>query len=254
MMRLFLIKNRRKLSMKKTKIRIFITLFAAIFCLIAFQTTAFAGGGEEIVPLIPEETVTPKTTPTPLTPDGNLTLVDDISEEQAEDKQFVTLVSKNGNYFYLVIDRAGDKENVYFLNLVDEADLLALIEGEVPKQQQTPQLCNCTDLCKDGNIDTNCPLCRNDITKCTGKTTTPTPTPEPTEEKNNNAKGTLLLLLIVGIVVSAFYYFKVLKKKTNTKGNTDPLDYDYDDEDEDDADYDNETAIEDYEESEDDIN
>ena len=58
----------------------------------------------------------------------------------------------------------------------------------------------------------------------------------------------------MGIAVSAFYYFKVLKKKTNTKGNTDPLDYDYDDEDEDDADYDNETAIEDYEESEDDIN
>ena len=56
----------------------------------------------------------------------------------------------------------------------------------------------------------------------------------------------------MGIAVSAFYYFKVLKNKTNTKGNTDPLDYEYDDED--DADYNNETAIEDYEESEDDIN
>ena len=230
--------------MRKTKIRIIITLFTTIFCLIAFQTTAFAGGGEETVP--------PKTTPISLTPNGNLTLVDDISEEQAEDKQFVTLVSKNGNYFYLVIDRAGDKENVYFLNLVDEADLLALIGGEVPTKQPVPQLCNCTDLCEYGNIDTNCPLCRNDITKCTGKATTSTPAPEPTEEKSNNAKGTLLILLIVGISVIAFYYFKVLKNKTKTKGNTDPLDYDYDDEDN--EDYDSETEIEDYEKSEDDIN
>ena len=111
--------------MKKIKIRIFATLFAVFLCLLAFPITAFAGGEE--IPHIPEETETSKTDPAPLTPDGNLTLVDDISEEQAEDKQFVTLVSKNGNYFYLVIDRAGDKENVYFLNLVDEADLLALL-------------------------------------------------------------------------------------------------------------------------------
>ena len=235
--------------MKKINIRIFATLFAVFLCLLAFPITAFAGGGEEI-PLISEEGEMPKTDSAPLTPDGNLTLVDDISEEEAEDKQFVTLVSKNGNYFYLIIDRAGDKENVYFLNLVDEADLLALIEGETPEQPQVSQVCNCTDLCEYGNIDTNCPLCRNDITKCTGKATTSTPAPEPTEEKSNNAKGTLLILLIVGIAVIVFYYFKVLKNKTKTKGNTDPLDYDYDDEDNEE----DEDEIEDYEESEDDIN
>ena len=121
--------------MKKINIRIFATLFAVFLCLLAFPITAFAGGGEEI-PLIPEEGEMPKTDSAPLTPDGNLTLVDDISEEEAEDKQFVTLVSKNGNYFYLIIDRAGDKENVYFLNIVDEADLLALIEGETPEKTQ----------------------------------------------------------------------------------------------------------------------
>ena len=71
--------------------------------------TAFAGGGENIdtTPKVPEES-TPVTTP--LTPDGNLTLVDDIKVEESKDKQFVTLQSKNGNYFYLVIDRSGDKE------------------------------------------------------------------------------------------------------------------------------------------------
>lgn len=68
---------------------------------------------------------------TPLTPEGNLTLVDDISGEVKDAKQFVTLVTKNGNYFYLIIDRDDEgKETVHFLNQVDEADLLALMEEE----------------------------------------------------------------------------------------------------------------------------
>ena len=66
----------------------------------------------------------------PLTPEGNLTLIDDII--QNGNKQFITLQSKNGNYFYLIIDRSGNNQNVYFLNLVDEADLMALIEDESP--------------------------------------------------------------------------------------------------------------------------
>lgn len=216
--------------MKKINIRIYAALFAVILCFAIFPTTAFAGGGEEI-PLIPKEREKPKNDPTPLTPDGNLTLVDDIAEEEAEDKQFVTLVSKNGNYFYLVIDRAGDKENVYFLNLVDEADLLALIEEETPKQSQIPQVCNCTDLCEDGKVDPNCPLCKDDLTKCTGKTTSSTPVPEPIEEKSNNAGSILIILLIVGIAGGGFYYFKVVKNKGNTKGNTILEEYDFEDDD-----------------------
>ena len=237
--------------MKKINIRIFTVLFAVFLCLSIFPATAFAGGGEEEIPLIPEVTEMTRPAKLPLTPDGNLTLVDDIAGEQAEDKQFVTLVSKNGNYFYLIIDRAGDKENVHFLNLVDEADLLALIEGEIPKQPQAPQLCNCTDICEEGKVDTNCPLCRNDLTKCTGKTTTTIPVPEPTEEKGNGTGGTLLLLLIVGMIGGAFYYFKVLKSKQNTKGNTALEEYDFeDDEDTDEDEYEKEYEVDDEEESE----
>ena len=67
----------------------------------------------------------------PITPDGNLTLVDDFSGKETEAKQFITLVTKDGNYFYLVIDRDDEgKETVHFLNQVDEADLLSLMEDE----------------------------------------------------------------------------------------------------------------------------
>lgn len=234
----------------KNKSRILITLLTLMLCFTTFSTVVFAGGGEEEVSLIPEETEKTKTDAVPLTPDGNLTLVDDISGDQAEDKQFVTVVSKNGNYFYLVIDRAGDRQNVYFLNLVDEEDLLALIEEDKPKQQEVPQICNCINLCEEGKIDPNCYLCRNNLTKCTGKPLTSTSTPEPEKEKNKGMGG-ILLLLIVGMAGGGIYYFKVLKNKPNTKGNTILDDYDFEDDEDDDYEY--ETEIDDEDESEVDI-
>ena len=81
---------------------------------------------EEAVTVTDEETGA-------LTPEGNLTLVDDYHTNYSDGsgQQFITLVSKSGNTFYLVIDRnAKGQQTVHFMNLVDEADLLALMEEE----------------------------------------------------------------------------------------------------------------------------
>ena len=68
-----------------------------------------------------------------LTPEGNLSIVDDYhtSYSDGSGQQFITLVSKSGATFYLVIDRnAKGQQTVHFMNLVDEADLLTLMEEE----------------------------------------------------------------------------------------------------------------------------
>ena len=68
-----------------------------------------------------------------LTPEGNLTLVDDYHTNYSDGsgQQFITLVSKSGNTFYLVIDRnAKGQQTVHFMNLVDESDLLSLMEED----------------------------------------------------------------------------------------------------------------------------
>lgn len=175
----------------------------------------------------------------PLTPDGNLTLMDDIGSAFGAGKQFITVTTKGGNTFYLIIDR-DDKgnENVHFLNLVDEADLLALTkDGEsiVPA-------CTCTDKCAVGKINTGCKVCRTNMSECAGKEVTePTPQPaEPAEtapEKKSGGAGLIvvvLLLLLGG--GGALYWFKLRKPKADTRGADDLDDYDYG-EDEEDEDY-----------------
>ena len=115
-------------------------LLSAVLC-IGMAAPAFAYEGdtapveEPVLPEVVEEDVVTATDETSgaLTPEGNLTLVDDYHTNYSDGsgQQFITLVSKSGNTFYLVIDRnAKGQQTVHFMNLVDEADLLTLMEEE----------------------------------------------------------------------------------------------------------------------------
>ena len=112
---------------------------AALCAGMAAPVFAFEGEAapmeQPVLPEVVEEDVVTITDETSgaLTPEGNLTLVDDYHTNYSDGsgQQFITLVSKSGATFYLVIDRnAKGQQTVHFMNLVDEADLLALMEED----------------------------------------------------------------------------------------------------------------------------
>ena len=166
---------------------------------------------------------------TALTPDGNLSLIDDIGSSARSGKQFITVETKSGNVFYLIIDR-DDGETVHFLNQVDEADLLTLMGDDAPATE-TPAVCNCKEKCAAGAVNTNCPVCKNNLSECSGKEAVAEPEPEPEQPKKKSGSG---LLAVVALLVlaggGAFAYVKFIKpNRSSVKVSADPDEYDFPD-------------------------
>ena len=213
----------------KKLLRTLAALCTALVLMGGFSVPAYAGGGEPA-----DETndsnvqvEQPEETP-PLTPDGNATLVDDYGGN----KQLITVTTKNGNYFYILVDRDDEGENtVHFLNQVDEADLMALMEDG--DSEEPPAVCSCTEKCQAGAINRNCPVCAFTMTSCTGKAAEPEEPPamEPEPEKKSGMNPAVLLLVVALLGGGgALYYFKFMKNKPKTKGTDNLDDYDYGDE------------------------
>lgn len=236
-------------------------LTAVLLMLTAFSFTAFANATQASTPTPTEELSVNDNTEskTPLSPKGNMTSIDDVHQitdtsdkDTIEDKQFITVESKNGNVFYIIIDRSSDTDNVYFLNAVDEADLMALLEDE--QKSEITAVCTCTDKCELGDVDETCPICSKNISKCIGKESVQD---DKDKDKDKDAKeetkqsgGPLAGLLILAILGAggALYWFKFKNKKSSTKGTTEPEEYYEDDESEEDEENEEQEVITDDEE------
>lgn len=173
----------------KTKIRKLAVMLAMMVMILTSGTmTAYAYVDEtEEEPVIMEETPE-ETEATPFSVAGNGQLLDDITDD--ETKQFLTVQTKNGNTFFMVIDRSRNSENVYMLSLVDENDLAEFLEEEPePVEEEKPAVI----------IEEPQPVAEES---------------QPEPEKAGMNMGAVLTILILGAgVVGGYYYFKILKPK-----------------------------------------
>lgn len=177
-------------------------------------------------PSVPSGTIAPSPAPQPSTgpitpPGGQGTVIDNASGTAAENgREFFTIATPDENIFYLVIDRQQDSENVYFLNAVTEADLMALAEKdqEGPSQSAVPApapVCSCAQKCVPGGVNAVCPVCVLSWQGCTATAEAPGQTnPEPEKPQDSGGTGTVIVVLLAALAVGgAGWYIKIYKPK-----------------------------------------
>ncbi|RKM55721.1 DUF4366 domain-containing protein [Butyrivibrio sp. X503] len=145
--------------------------------------------------------------PTPLTPEGNMTLVDDIVSSDNHSKEFLTVTTRNGNIFYIIVDRDNNTgvNNVHFLNQVDERDLLDVLSDE-DKEALEASLGSKVETPVEPVVE-------------------PTPVePEPEEPVKKSGPNPILgLIIVLGLAgVAGFYFYSNSESFKKKKSGEDP--------------------------------
>jgi len=148
----------------------------------------------------------------PFTPDGTGTVEDNVTEQNG--KEFFTIITADGNEFFLIIDRERSTDNVYLLNAVTEDDLMSLAK----------QSSGGSDTSESAVPSTETPAPTQEPESTTE------PEPETSDESGGMNTGAILLIVIAALGVGGVgYYVKILKPKRQGSD----IDDDYDDEDDD---------------------
>lgn len=210
--------------MKKSKIRIFVCLMAAVSCTAAFSVNVLAYSTGTTSPTLSSSNTAQSSTISsaassatssgtslkPLTPDGTGTVIDNVTNEDG--KEFFTITTPSKHVFYLIIDRQKNAENVYFLDAVTDKDLLALAKSD--------------------NEDVSGPSSSKAVstpeTSSAPTASTPTVSSVSRPEKQNGSAGiAAIAVLAVVLVGAAVWFFKFRKSGKKDKNKPDPDDYDY---------------------------
>ena len=145
--------------------------------------------------------------PSVISPEGNLSLVDDLNYDEASGLQFMTVTTKDGHYFYIVIDRSGISENVYFLNMVDEVDLMELMNDEEKSQFEEEKGDPPTQVLPVVDNTDKPPVSQEEASS-------------PSSEKSNGTASLaqLGIFVAIGIAITVGYYFLKVKPKNTYSG------------------------------------
>ena len=144
----------------------------------------------------------------------------DVLYSAATNKQFITLQSKNGSTFYLVIDydkpidEAAEMYETYFLNLVDERDLLALLSDEEKEKLPTPS----PEIIYVTPVPTTVPM--------------PTAVPAVPEKAGSSDRMTAVLALGAILLLGGAGAFVLVKYRRNSARHRADNDFMLDDDDE----------------------
>lgn len=172
--------------------------------------TAFAFTEEtaqETDTVVVEETE-PQTEATPFSVPGNGQLVDDKTDDDT--KQFLTIRTKKGNTFFLVLDRSSNTENVYMLSMIDENDLAEFIE-ETETESELGQMAQVV-------------IPETEITPVEAD---PEPETELQEESEATNRDPMLMgaLALAGVFAAAFFYKVVKGKKEGEDSEAEDLEF-----------------------------
>ena len=209
--------------MKKSKIRIFVCLMAAVSCTAAFSVNALAYSEGTTSPTLSSSSATSSTASSsassetssgtslkPLTPDGTGTVIDNVTNEDG--KEFFTITTPSKHVFYLIIDRQKNAENVYFLDAVTDKDLLALAKSD--NEDVSGSSSSKADSAPE--------------TSSAPTVSTPTVSSVSRPEKQNNSAGIAAVAVLAAVLVgAAVWFFKFRKSGKKDKNKPDPDDYDY---------------------------
>lgn len=207
--------------MKKSKIRVFVCLIAAVSCTAAFSVNALAYSTGATSPTLSSSSATSSTASSsassetssgtslkPLTPDGTGTVIDNVTNEDG--KEFFTITTPSKHVFYLIIDRQKNAENVYFLDAVTDKDLLALAKSDN----------------EDVSGSSSSKTTSTPETSSAPTASTPTVSSVSRPEKQNGSAGIAAVSVLAAVIVgAAVWFFKFRKPGKKDKNRLDPDDY-----------------------------
>lgn len=155
------------------------------------------------------------------TPQGAGTVLEDVCGNQVS-RQFITVQSRGGNVFYIIIDNDRDRENVYFLNAVDDFDLLSFSENFPEGVWEAYE-----ELKEEAANN----AIAAEIENAEGEDGVSVRNAAPEESAGGNTQTIILVVVGIGFA-GGFVYFKFFrgKNKAAKKPSFDDLDEDEDDE------------------------